>query len=103
MSSGVRNITLTSYEDIFNTNISNGTPSNDGIEEIPLEKLYSFENHPFQVKDDEAMKELADSIREYGVLVPAANWIQLILFLRHAPLTDVLYFFLLLRGIGVIE
>ena len=70
MSSGVRNITLTSYEDIFNTNISKGNPSNDGIEEIPLEKLYSFENHPFQVKDDEAMKELADSIREYGVLVP---------------------------------
>jgi len=70
MSSGVRNITLTSYEDIFNTNISKGNPSNDGIEEIPLEKLCSFENHPFQVKDDEAMRELADSIREYGVLVP---------------------------------
>jgi len=70
MSSGVRNITLTSYEDIFNVNVNDEISSNDGIEEIPLEKLYSFENHPFQVKDDEAMKELADSIREYGVLVP---------------------------------
>ena len=70
MSSGVRNITLTSYEDIFNVNVNDEISSNDGIEEIPLEKLYSFENHPFQVKDDEAMRELADSIREYGVLVP---------------------------------
>jgi len=70
MSSGVKNITLTSYEDIFNVNVNDEISSNDGIEEIPLEKLYSFENHPFQVKDDEAMGELADSIREYGVLVP---------------------------------
>jgi len=68
MSSGVKSITLTSYEDIFNVN--DEISSNDVIEEIPLEKLYSFENHPFQVKDDEAMKELADSIRENGVLVP---------------------------------
>jgi len=70
MSSSVKNITLTSYEDIFNTNVINMNPSNGGKYEIPLEKLFSFENHPFQVRDDEAMRKLADSIRENGVLVP---------------------------------
>ena len=70
MSSSVKNITLTSYEDIFNTNVINMNPSNGGKYEIPLEKLYSFEKHPFQVRDDEAMRKLADSIRENGILVP---------------------------------
>ena len=38
---------------------------------IPVEKLRPFAGHPFKVKDDEAMMETADSIRQYGVLVPA--------------------------------
>ena len=41
------------------------------VREIPLSKLHPFKNHPFKVKDDEAMMETADSIRQYGVLVPA--------------------------------
>lgn len=39
--------------------------------EIPLSQLHPFEDHPFKVLDDDAMAETADSIREYGVLVPA--------------------------------
>ena len=39
--------------------------------EIPLSELHPFKNHPFKVKDDDAMMETADSIRQYGVLVPA--------------------------------
>lgn len=39
--------------------------------EIPLSQLHPFEGHPFKVLDDDAMAETADSIREYGVLVPA--------------------------------
>lgn len=39
--------------------------------EIPLAELHPFKNHPFKVKDDDAMMETADSIRQYGVLVPA--------------------------------
>lgn len=39
--------------------------------EIPLTQLHPFEGHPFKVLDDDAMAETADSIREYGVLVPA--------------------------------
>ena len=41
------------------------------IQEIPLSELHPFKNHPFKVKDDEAMMETADSIKQYGVLVPA--------------------------------
>ena len=39
--------------------------------EIPLSELHPFKDHPFKVKDDEAMMETADSVRQYGVLVPA--------------------------------
>lgn len=41
------------------------------IKEIPLEELHPFPDHPFGVRDDEAMTETVESIREYGVLVPA--------------------------------
>ena len=40
------------------------------VREIPVSELHSFKNHPFQVKDDESMQALCDSIREYGVLSP---------------------------------
>ena len=41
------------------------------IQEIPLSELHPFKDHPFKVKDDDAMIETADSIKKYGVLVPA--------------------------------
>ncbi|MFQ6999269.1 MAG: ParB/RepB/Spo0J family partition protein [Blautia sp.] len=40
-------------------------------QKIPLSELHPFKSHPFKVKDDEAMMETADSIKQYGVLVPA--------------------------------
>lgn len=40
------------------------------IIEIEIERLRSFKNHPFQVKDDKKMEDLSESIKEYGVLVP---------------------------------
>ena len=48
-------------------------PMNTGkkVVEIPLAQLHPFKNHPFKVKDDEAMADTAESIRQYGVLVPA--------------------------------
>ena len=45
-------------------------PDPDGVESIPLEKLESFENHPFFVKDDKDMTELVNSIRLSGILNP---------------------------------
>ena len=41
------------------------------IKDIPLEELHPFPDHPFGVRDDEAMKETIESVRAYGVLVPA--------------------------------
>ena len=41
------------------------------ISNIPLEKLKPFPNHPFKVREDESMRETVESIRTYGVLVPA--------------------------------
>lgn len=41
------------------------------IKDIPLEELHPFPDHPFGVRDDEAMKETVESVRAYGVLVPA--------------------------------
>ena len=38
---------------------------------IPLDELHPFENHPFKVKDDEAMMDTVESVKQYGVLVPA--------------------------------
>ena len=43
----------------------------DHIVELPLSELHDFPNHPFKVRDDEAMQETTDSIKQYGVLVPA--------------------------------
>ena len=46
-------------------------PQQEVIVHVPLSKLHEFPNHPFKVRDDEAMQETAESIRQYGVLVPA--------------------------------
>ena len=48
---------------------ANDTP--EVIESIELSKLRPFPNHPFAVRDDDAMQQTVDSIRQYGVLVPA--------------------------------
>ena len=55
----------------FDTLFQSGSPSGaEQVQEIPLSELYPFKNHPFQVRDDEAMQETAESIAQYGVLVP---------------------------------
>ena len=46
-------------------------PQQEVIVHVPLSMLHDFPNHPFKVRDDEAMQETAESIRQYGVLVPA--------------------------------
>lgn len=47
------------------------TTTGEVIVQIPLPELHDFPNHPFKVRDDEAMQETAESIKQYGVLVPA--------------------------------
>ncbi|MDD3137996.1 MAG: ParB/RepB/Spo0J family partition protein [Lachnospiraceae bacterium] len=68
-------IKLSSYEDMFGEEDTISSPVEQKPEgqivEVPLDELHSFENHPFRVIDDEAMQEMVDSIKQYGVLVPA--------------------------------
>ena len=46
-------------------------PQQEVVVQIPLSELHPFPDHPFQVRDDDAMQETAESIKTYGVLVPA--------------------------------
>ena len=46
-------------------------PQGEMVVSIPLTELHPFPNHPFKVRDDEAMKETTESVKEYGVLTPA--------------------------------
>ena len=61
------NISLTSYDDIFTTEESRQT---EQIQQIPIEDLHPFKNHPFKVLDDEAMQRTVESVAQFGVLAP---------------------------------
>lgn len=71
MKSSGRNISLTSYDDIFSSEESRSGTRQERVQEIPLSQLHPFKDHPFRVVDDERMTETAESIKDYGVLVPA--------------------------------
>lgn len=71
MKSSAKNINLTSVDDLFSTEESRADANREKVVEIPLTELFPFKDHPFKVKDDEAMLDTAESIKEYGVLVPA--------------------------------
>lgn len=71
MKSSAKNIKLASVDDLFSTEESRIDEKREKIIDIPLSELHSFKNHPFKVKDDDSMMETAQSIKEYGVLVPA--------------------------------
>ena len=71
MKSTGRKIELTSLDDLFSTEENRQEAKLEKIRDIPLSELHPFKNHPFHVRDDEAMMETADSVRQYGVLVPA--------------------------------
>lgn len=65
------NINLKPLDDLFSTEESRADAQREKVQDIPLEELHPFKNHPFKVKDDAAMQDTVDSVREYGVLVPA--------------------------------
>ncbi|MFR5048782.1 MAG: ParB/RepB/Spo0J family partition protein [Faecalispora sporosphaeroides] len=71
MKSSAKNINLTSVDDLFSTEESRADANREKIVEIPLTELFPFKDHPFKVVDNEAMQDTAESIKEYGVLVPA--------------------------------
>jgi ParB family chromosome partitioning protein len=61
---------LTSLDDLFTTQEERDAEKRETVVDIPLSEISDFPKHPFKVKMDEAMAEMADSIRRYGVLVP---------------------------------
>lgn len=71
MKSSAKKVELASVDDLFTTEESRADAQREKVMEIPLSELHPFKDHPFKVKDDEAMMDTADSIRKYGVLVPA--------------------------------
>ena len=62
---------LTSVDDLFTTQAERYEEKLERVVEIPLDEISDFRNHPFKVKQDEAMMEMVESVRQYGVLVPA--------------------------------
>lgn len=67
MKNSGKNISLSSYDDIFSTEESR---SQEQVQRIRLHDLVPFKDHPFHVVDDDRMLETAESVKEYGVLVP---------------------------------
>ena len=71
MKSSAKKVELASVDDLFTTEESRQDAAREKIVEIPLTELFPFEGHPFSVRDDEAMKETVESVKEVGVVVPA--------------------------------
>lgn len=70
MSGKNRNLSLTAYDELFQTAEEWQESSQERIQTLPLELFHPFPEHPFQVRDDEKMEDTARSIAQFGVLVP---------------------------------
>lgn len=66
-----KNIRLPSIDDLFSTEEERQDAKLEKIQILPLSELHPFEGHPFQVRNDEEMDKMVDSVKEYGVMTPA--------------------------------
>ena len=64
------NVSLKGADDIFSTEESRQEQQREQVQQIPIDELHPFTNHPFKVLDDEAMTRTVESIAQYGVLSP---------------------------------
>ena len=64
------NVSLKGADDIFSTEESRQEEQREQVQQIPIDELRPFTNHPFKVLDDEAMTRTVESIAQYGVLAP---------------------------------
>ena len=71
MAENRRNIKLTSLDDLFSTEESRAEEEKERIQEIPITEIDGFPEHPFHVDVDDAMREMVESIKQFGVLSPA--------------------------------
>jgi ParB family chromosome partitioning protein len=62
---------LTSVDELFTTQAERDEAKRETVKNIPIAEISDFPNHPFKVRMDEAMLEMAESVKQYGVLVPA--------------------------------
>ena len=59
-----------SVDSLFTTQAERDEAQRETVRDIPIEEISDFPNHPFKVRMDESMMEMADSVKQYGVLVP---------------------------------
>lgn len=71
MSAKPRDLGMTPLDDLFSTDESRAEAQLENVVTLNPADISDFPNHPFKVKQDEAMAEMADSVKQYGVLVPA--------------------------------
>lgn len=71
MSAKPRDLGMTPFDDLFSTDESRAEAQLEKVVTLNPADISDFPNHPFKVKQDEAMAEMVDSVRQYGVLVPA--------------------------------
>ena len=71
MSAKPRDLGMTPLDDLFSTDESRAEAQLEKVVTLNPADISDFPNHPFKVKQDEAMAEMVDSVRQYGVLVPA--------------------------------
>jgi len=64
-------LNLPSVDDLFSTQESRDDARREKVLDMPLAEIDDFPNHPFQVKEDEAMRSMVESIQKFGVLTPA--------------------------------
>lgn len=65
------NINLPSLDNLFSSEQERQDAKLEKIQILPLAELHPFRNHPFQVRDDDEMDKMVDSVKEYGVMTPA--------------------------------
>ena len=71
MASNVRSMKLTSLDDLFSTEESRAEAEKERVQEIPITEIDGFPEHPFHVDMDDAMREMVESVKRFGVLSPA--------------------------------
>ena len=64
------NLALKSLDEMFSTEESRQEQKREQVQQIPIEELFPFKEHPFKVLDDEAMQRTVESVEQYGVLSP---------------------------------
>ena len=83
------NLALKGLDDLFSTEENRQEEQREQVQQIPIDELHPFTNHPFKVLDDEAMTRTVESIAQYGVLAPLIARPRPVTATRSSPGTAV--------------